>query len=523
MRKINKVLSVIICIVMLVSVMPSMVLASASINIGDYVQMGTYNDAPIVWRCIAIDGNGPLLLADEILALKAFDASGDSLTGSHTRGDEGYRNIAGSNYWADSNIRVWLNSDDFAGNVKWTCGNAPTDAEVTRLQNGYDNEAGFLTNFTRDEKKLIKSVSQKSILDGKEYASMSSYGTEPFKYDIQIANIMQNYENAYSETVTDKVFLLDVAQLSALVINLGTEYAKGIISEGCIAYADTYKENGFALGASWGWWLRTPVTEDVCHSTYVRYVMGNGTEAGLDYAKQTDKGIRPAFYLNNSDAIIVSGTGTKGNPYTYKATPNTISEYGATVAKYNDNIINVSGNVGAENVGKNVNIVLIPKATYNTLLTAKYITNATVNEDGSYGAKFKAVIGEDDVLVVKVNGTNVAYTLTAPKDASENLVELDISLDMDNKVNVNLVNKYIDATTAKLIIATYDANGKLDKTKIVDYDLAFGPNGEVQKFVSENAVEGTEVRVFLWNSFSDMIPLAKDDAEVIPEITVITE
>ena len=219
--------------------------------------------------------------------------------------------------------------------------------------------------------------------------------------------------------------------------------------------------------------------------------------------------------------VYVSGTGSKTSPYTFKTSPASISEYGATVAKYNENIINVSGNAGVENAGKTATIVLIPKATYNTLLTAKHITNATIAEDGSYIAKFKAVIAEDDVLMVKVGGNNVAYTLTAPKDVAESTVELEISLDDDNKVNVNLVNKYIDATTAKLIVATYDANGTINNTKIVDYALAFGENGEVQKYVTENAVEGTEVKVFLWNNFTDMIPLSSEDSEPIGTLTVI--
>ena len=206
MKKLNKVLSVIICIIMLASVMPTFALAGTGISVGDYIVMGMYNDEPIIWRCISADENGQLMLADKILSLKAFDASGDDLTGSHARGDEGYRAIAGSNYWADSNIRTWLNSDAAAGNIVWPCGNAPVTDEVTRFQNYYETEAGFLTNFSIDERKLIKSVSQKSILDAQEYTDMSSYGTEAFKYNIAMSDVMQNYDAAYSETVTDKVF-----------------------------------------------------------------------------------------------------------------------------------------------------------------------------------------------------------------------------------------------------------------------------------------------------------------------------
>jgi len=517
MKKTNKILSLVISVFLLTSATPVCTYANADINTGDYVQMGTYNGTPILWRCITTDDNGPLLLSDEILSLKAFDASGDADTGSHARGDSGYRNIAGSNYWADSNIRSWLNSDELAGKVSWKCGNSPIDDELTRFHNSYSEEAGFLTGFTLDERKLISSVSQKSILDGKEYADMSSYGTEAFKYDISINNIMQNYTTAYSETVTDKIFLLDVAQLSSLVSNLGSDYAKGYVSESAIAYTDSFKENGLATGAAWGWWLRTPVTEDVCHSTYVRYVMDNGTEAGLDYAKQTHLGIRPAFYLNSSDAVMVSGIGTKDEPYKFRPTPDTISDFGVTVSKYSGNIINVSGNAGAEHAGKNVNIILIPKDSYTMLVTAKHITNATVAENGSYNAKFKAEISENDVLIVKINGADVMYTLASPKDASEKLVELEVYFDSDNKVNVNLNNKYVDATSAKLIIASYDAEGRLIKSDITDYALAFGENGETQSYFSDAVAEGAKIKVFMWNNFAEMIPLSGNEIKTVPD------
>lgn len=38
-----------------------------TIEIGDYIQMGTYGGVPIVWRCVAKDNNGPLMLSDRVL------------------------------------------------------------------------------------------------------------------------------------------------------------------------------------------------------------------------------------------------------------------------------------------------------------------------------------------------------------------------------------------------------------------------------------------------------------------------
>jgi hypothetical protein len=68
----KKFTSVILTLVMTISILgfsivtPIKVNATATINIGDYVQMGKYYDEPILWRCVDIDENGPLMLADKI-------------------------------------------------------------------------------------------------------------------------------------------------------------------------------------------------------------------------------------------------------------------------------------------------------------------------------------------------------------------------------------------------------------------------------------------------------------------------
>ena len=118
-----------------------------------------------------IDENGPLMLSDKILCIKAFDAIGTDTTGSHGRGYDGGsdRKKYGSNYWGDSNIRCWLNSTASAGNVVWTCGNPPVSDKVWNQAQYYAHEAGFLNQFTKNELKLIKNVYQKQILDGYEY------------------------------------------------------------------------------------------------------------------------------------------------------------------------------------------------------------------------------------------------------------------------------------------------------------------------------------------------------------------
>lgn len=165
--------------IMIFNLMSSLcVNAAANIKIGDYIQLGSYLGETMIWRCVDIDENGPLMLADKILCLKAFDANGKDTSGSHSRGYSSgyYRKQYGSNYWGDSNIRCWLNSKAPAGSVNFTCGNTPDSPRVWNGYNSYDMEAGFLTNFSKSELAVMKTVTQKSLLDYAEYSNMSAYG-----------------------------------------------------------------------------------------------------------------------------------------------------------------------------------------------------------------------------------------------------------------------------------------------------------------------------------------------------------
>ena len=148
-----------------ITAFPVTAIATTNINIGDYIEMGEYYGEPILWRCVDIDEHGPLILSDKIICLKPFDAAGDNTNGSHGRVGE-QRKTMGSNYWADSNIRSWLNSDESAGNVTWLCGNPPDIDHVWGGYNDYADEAGFKTNFIPKELGIaVKNVTQDSILE----------------------------------------------------------------------------------------------------------------------------------------------------------------------------------------------------------------------------------------------------------------------------------------------------------------------------------------------------------------------
>lgn len=304
-------ISLFAAIVMLCAFVPMSASAEMNINIGDYIQMGSYYGKPVLWRCVDIDENGPLILSDKILCLKAFDAAGSDLIGSHGRNS--VRETYGSNYWADSNIRSWLNSSAEAGAVEWQCGNPPSADNIRYGCNAYDDEAGFLSNFTASEVKAMRSVSQKTLVSSAEYdIGMYDTGLKRHDYNISINSVVQNYDTAFAEYDTDKMFLLDVKQVNAVYNNgdiLGEEYYIGTPTAECVENSE-YDDDQLAEGKKYDYWLRTAFTN---YNENVRYVYSGGGVI-FGYAYTDAIGVRPAFYLDLSSSVK-SGTGTAEDPY----------------------------------------------------------------------------------------------------------------------------------------------------------------------------------------------------------------
>lgn len=305
-------ISLLAAITMLCTFVPVIAQADMNINIGEYIQMGSYYGKPILWRCVDIDENGPLMLSDKILCLKSFDAAGSETSGSHGRAS--VRESYGSNYWADSNIRSWLNSSAAAGEVDWLCGNPPSADNIRYGYNAYADEAGFLSNFTANERKAMKSVSQKTLVASAEYdKGMYDTGIKRHDYNIAITSVIQNYDTAFAEYVTDKMFLLDVKQVNAVYNNgdvLGEDYYIGVPTAECVENTE-YKNYAFKEGDRYDYWLRTAFTN---YNENVRYVYSGGGVI-FGYAYTDAIGVRPAFYLDLSSSVK-SGSGTSEDPYT---------------------------------------------------------------------------------------------------------------------------------------------------------------------------------------------------------------
>ena len=284
-----------ICLVL--SLIPVSVQASSkpNIQIGDYVKMGTYNGNSILWRCVSIDADGPLMLADKIVDTLAYDAKTNDNSNSKSHSRSYKRDDYGSNYWRDSNMRSWLNSTATAGKVDWLCGNPPKDGYVSGT-GAYNNKAGFLNEFSKAEIAAMKTVTQRSLVSHPEYNKgiVEGDANSDLLYYTDISEAVANYDSSYFETTTEKVFLLDVKQANAVWRNL-----KG--------YYVAYNNNGMA----WPYWLRTPVTD--CNHD-MRYISSSG-QVGRYAPWYSDLGVRPAFYLDSEYFVSNSGNGSQSNPY----------------------------------------------------------------------------------------------------------------------------------------------------------------------------------------------------------------
>ena len=293
----KKITAIFLALCMAISVLPMTIQAASKpdIKVGDYVKMGAYNNASILWRCVSIDNNGPLMLADKIVDTLAYDAKTNDNSNSKSHSRSYKRDDYGSNYWKDSNMRSWLNSTAAEGKVDWLCGNPPKDGYVSGV-GAYNEKAGFLNAFSKSEIAAMKTVTQRSLVSHPEYNKgiVDGDANSYLLYYTDISEAVANYDSSYFETTTEKVFLLDVKQANAVWKNL-----KG--------YYVAYNNDGMA----WPYWLRTPVTD--CNHD-MRYISSSG-QVGRYAPWYSDLGVRPAFYLDSEYFVTTSGSGSQSSPY----------------------------------------------------------------------------------------------------------------------------------------------------------------------------------------------------------------
>ena len=296
MRKTTRLISVLLSLAILANFLPIIANAenninekSNSIQIGDYITLGTYQNEPIVWRCVDIDENGPLMLSDKILCLKAYDANGESEY-YHSDGWGYVRKNSGSNCWSDSSIRQWLNSQDSI--VQYShC--APSTERVTSGYNAYDKEAGFLNSFTDKELSMIKTVTQKVCINSWE-TKRDGYcdgGTQELSYFPSKTEV--DYSTYFYQNVTDKFFLLNPRQVDAIGRNLNG-YLEDTYPTVSAVENSNYKNENLSADSVWSYFLAIPRNEGASYENVSIMTSTGVSSAGASWGWF---GIRPAFYL----------------------------------------------------------------------------------------------------------------------------------------------------------------------------------------------------------------------------------
>lgn len=231
----------------------------SDIQLGEYVQFGSYYGAPIIWRVIHLDEKGdPMLWSDKLLTFKAFDAGNSSR-------------------YIDSTLRKWLNSRE--DRVSWTALDW-ADLNEYYVYNSYEYESGFLSNanFTAQERASIK----------------------PHTHQVEIAD----YQTG-PVMVTDDVFILSEKQFREYVYNrsdlFGTEFHKAQPTAQALKNSE-YK--GWLENQKWLYWLNTPYKK----SEYqLRNVNAGGNINFSLGAYPGYYGVRPALVLDLKNTYFESG------------------------------------------------------------------------------------------------------------------------------------------------------------------------------------------------------------------------
>ena len=270
---------------------------NSSIAVGDYITLGTYYGAPIKWRCVAIDENGPLMLSDKILCFKSFDAKGNY--GNY------YRNKEGSNNWETSALRHWLNA---SGEVDWSTQiSVPSKENVFKSYNAYDDELGFLSSFSSSELSMIKTTTQKTYLNNLD-SKLAEFGESKYTpYSGSFENFIQDYDkngnNKWGYYSTDKIFLLGPEQVKEIYENFGEEYLFATATEQA-RKNDTSNSN--LTDKNYKYWLRIPGNNGMSYEIVSIVDDSIGTSWASSFSVRNGStyyniGVRPAFYLNTEN------------------------------------------------------------------------------------------------------------------------------------------------------------------------------------------------------------------------------
>lgn len=212
------------------------------------------------------------------------------------RNNTRYSYSQGSSYWATSNIREWLNSDEKT--VQYTS-NPPNEKNLGTQ--AYDNENGFLSYFTNDEQSAIAVTERRSYISGYDLAisdggsanvsRTDAYENGPFIQNIAI-NIDKNWKDIYYRKINDKVFILQINELYEYVQKRDIPYTKEPTNS---------VRSKYNISSQYYNWMSSYIRRDV----YGEKLVIGGTNNTLSVMTMSNAfGVAPALHLKPDYTLI---------------------------------------------------------------------------------------------------------------------------------------------------------------------------------------------------------------------------
>ena len=206
------------------------------------------------------------------------------------------RPLQGSSYWTTSNIREWLNSN------KTTVGytNNPPSAEyMGGSAYAYNNEAGFLSNFTTEEQNAI-AVTARRIWTWDAVAKEGGSGTTPHGnvytegFLASQSSFALSYKSYAYKTEKDKVFLLTPYELYWYVYRRNFSAVRPL--------TEAAKKKTGVTSSSINWYLTGGTTREGYDRCYVaRYADGlvNDVYPSSSYGIVPAINIKPTYKFSD--------------------------------------------------------------------------------------------------------------------------------------------------------------------------------------------------------------------------------
>lgn len=223
----------VVTIILLLSILTNIPFSPSKGDVGDVITFGEYEGKPLQWIVINRNKNGSLLWLNEPVSYQPFDVLDKK----------------GINHWRTSELRKWLNTD-------------------------------FLRDFSEEELDKIQLTKLRNVISH-GFVDEKVGGERPFYWTSIPSSVDQNYERAFFQYTSDKVFLLDAQQLKKFVFNQGLPISK--------------KDQRTKKKVSY--WLRTPYYS----STNMTRMVDNDGFVYHKYSSAEDIGVIPAIYIQSED------------------------------------------------------------------------------------------------------------------------------------------------------------------------------------------------------------------------------